>query len=48
MNKDPNEMKTIRIGKLIWSNCGMRQDISFGFTPAKHLFWCFWWSEDYN
>ena len=35
-------MFLIHFGKLTYSNCALRQDVLFGFTPNKHLFWCFW------
>ena len=36
-------MYKLQVGRLIYSNCAIRQDVAFGSNPAKYLGWRFWW-----
>lgn len=36
-------LKSVRFGRLIYSNVCFRKDAVFGLTVARHLFWRFWW-----
>jgi len=38
-------MEITKFGRLIYSNIKFRHDVMFYATPAKHLFWRFWWSD---